>query len=138
MSHYARLIKPLTAVTTATREAVELPIDTEVKRVNVTEGGYAFQALYYARGMFGGARGWLVLETDEDLPAFTDKGRAARAERRPRGRPPRGKASTASVQPVAVRLDEMQRAWVRARAESQHLTVSEYIRNLLTADGLPA
>lgn len=131
---FARTIETVPArvvVDGATVETLRVAPGTELKRITIGEGCFHFMAKIAGQ--------WIALETDADLPAFTDKGRAQREKpRRPRGRPMRGKSSTLGVQPVAVRLDEQQRAWVRARAEAQHLTVSEYIRNLLSADGLPA
>lgn len=144
MSHYARTIKPLDAWTVATHEKVTLGVDTEIKCVKIVDGEFRFEARVFlsnfverpdVRTRFGS---WLVLATDEDLPAFTDKGSAHRARRvqatLQRGRPAGGEEP---VKPVAVRLSTVQRLFVERRATRKKTTVSEYIRTLLEADGMP-
>lgn len=137
MSHFARIVEALTVWTVATREEVTLAVDTEIKRVKVVEGGFRFEA----HSLIGNGRDrvWLVLETDEDLPAFTDKGRAHRARQvhatlQP-GRPLTGEEHV--VRPIAFRPTSTQRKWIERRATRKQLTVSEYVRSCLEADGMP-
>lgn len=137
MSHHARLITPLEAVTVVTSECVTLAIDTPIKCVTLAgDGSYLFEAALVAGKR---SSGWVIFRTHADLPAFTDKGAAHRARQvhatlQP-GRPVAGEEHV--VKPVAVRVSRTQRAWVERRAARKASTVSEYIRALLEADGMP-
>ncbi len=153
MSHFARLVAQLEAWTAATGEKVTLGADIEIKCVQVVDGGYRFEArvslpfptngiavIGVMKAQQGTTSAWLLLETHEDLPAFTDKGRAHRARQihatlKP-GRPLTGEEHV--VKPIAVRVSRTQRYWVERRSGRRDQTVSEYIRGLLEADGMPS
>ncbi len=136
MSHFARIVENMPSWVKATAELVTVGVDTEIKRVKIVDGSiYQFEAFLN----LGDVRAWVLLETEEDLPAFTDKGRAHRARQKHAtlapGRPLEGEEHV--VRPVAVRVSATQRQWVARKAARKHLTVSEYLRGLLEADGMP-
>ncbi len=145
MSHFARIVEQLEAWTVATNERVVVSVDTEIKKVRVVDGGFQFEArmIFQTPALreagHSGVSGWLVLGTPEDLPAFTDKGRAHRARQKHAtlapGRPLEGDEPT--VKPVAFRPTAAQRAWVEHQAARKELTVSEYVREALHAKGMP-
>lgn len=104
-----------------------LEVDTEIKNVKCVDGGYRFDALI--------AGAWVSVLTTEDLPAFTDKGRAQRGATLKPGRPQEGSEPMAGL--LAVRVSIEQRDYVRAKASIDGIEVSEYLRGLLIADGMP-
>lgn len=130
MSNYAKLVLVL--------PEPPLPIGTRVKNVRPHDDGYAFDA------EVGGV--WIRLSTLEELPMYTDKGRAHRAKSRypvmepepPReqGRPPVNSMATIG-HALAVRLTAKQREWVSAKAERVKLSPSAYVRHLLLKAGMP-
>jgi hypothetical protein len=123
-------------LTVTTREPVTLELGTQIKSVTLQSGRFLFQAYV----LFGGGKGWIVLTTEEDLPAFTDKGREYRKRRihatlHP-GRPLIGEEH--AVTPIAVRVSDAQKDWVKHRADQKKMAVSEYIRSLLVEEGMPS
>lgn len=138
MSHYARTIKPLDAHTVATGERVTLGLDTPIKRVQLIDGVYHFEA----HTLIGNGRDkvWLVLNTEEDLPAFTDKGAAHRAKPQHatlrKGRPLAGTENT--VRPIAFRPTPAQREWIETMARRGDKSVSEWLRARLVDLGMPS
>lgn len=126
---YAKLIKPLLGV----------PAGTPVKDIRLgADGSYTFLA-YLPRDRLQEAKRWRQCRTDNDLPAFTDKGTAHReAHSRSvgaRGRPRKsGKASSARV--VLLLTDE-QRDYL-ASIVSAPDTVQDLVRQTLIAHiGMP-
>ncbi len=141
MSHHARLISRLQAVTVVTQERIILEVDTPIKCVELkgTENDLNGVEYVFEAALIVGKRssGWVLFRTDEDLPAFTDTGSAHRARRvhatlKP-GRPLTGEENT----PVAVRVSREQRSWIERRAARTKSSVSEYVRRLLEAQGMP-
>lgn len=136
MSHFTRIVEPLKAWVQATAEPVTLATDTEIKCVKIVDGSiFRFQASMD----LGDVRAWVVLETEEDLPAFTDKGRAHRARHihatlQP-GRPLTGEEHV--VRPIAFRPTAAQRAWLQRHADKRDVTLSELVRLGLTKLGMP-
>lgn len=137
MSHYARIVKELPSWTVTTHERVDLGVDTQIRNVKLGDGSYTFEARVVLPSATLGA--WLRLETFEDLPAFTDKGTAQRARRNHstlrRGRPLTGDEHVA--RPIAFRPTRAQAEWVHKRAAKLKMTVSDYVRRTLSADGMP-
>lgn len=137
MSHYARLIKPLTAHTLATNERVDIGRDVPIKCVKLVDGCYHFQAHVQLPLLRTGS--WLVLVTEEDLPSFTDKGSAHRARKvhatLAKGRPLTGEEHV--VRAIAFRPTAPQREWIETMAARGDKTVSEWLRSRLIALGMP-
>jgi len=133
MSHYARLIAPLTASTTGGEFRGELPIATPVKHVLCVDDGFLFHAL--RDGV------WLELHTAEDLPAFTDRGRDQRGVHATRnatlgkGRP--RLSSTTSTKRVVCKVTDTQYEHVERVSAQLDESVSTYVRKLLIQDGMP-
>jgi hypothetical protein len=140
MSHYAQIVKPL-KVFAPNAELVhpgglQLAIGTQIKSVKLDGGVYTFKVLASGSPDEGP---WFDVYTDEDLPAFTDKGSSHRARKVSATlRPGRPLASVEpAVRPIAFRPTAKQRAWIERTAARKLMTVSEYIRARLEADGMP-
>jgi hypothetical protein len=136
MSHYARLILPVTALparsSTSPRLPVALPIGTEIKSVRVVDGD-----LHFFAKVLGA---WAAYVTGDDLPWATDKGRAHREARaaRPtlrRGRP--AASSTAATKRVVCKVTDTQWDAIAGIAERRETTVPKLVRKLLIAEGMP-
>ncbi len=134
MSHYAKLIAPLKANTVVTRECITLEVNTPIKGVSLNNGVYTFEAALHVGKR---SSGWVIFRTQDDLPAFTDKGsaqRAAPATLRP-GRPT-GSSSKATRRLVCKVTDEQATA-VEAIAEKEETNVPGLIRKALIERGMP-
>lgn len=130
MSHYAQIVEPLPLM----ERAHVLPIGTQVKNIELRDGHYTFDGLLPTHG------GWERYATTEDLPAFTDRGRAHRersvaATLKP-GRPPGG--GTTQERAIAFRPTTEQREWLQARAKKKRTTMSKLVRDALIALGMPS
>lgn len=136
MSHYARLI---TVLSIKRRDAYKLavvshnlPVGTEIKNVEVFNEGYSFDA------RVGG--GWVRCQTNEDLPAFTDKGSAHREEYAKSlslrvGRPMRGESPMSER--LVCKVSPVQQKWVLQTAAAHDTSVSEFVRKALISSGMP-
>lgn len=122
MSHYARLLEPL----------ADLPAGTAIRRVELTDAGYVFEALE-PNGK------WSVRGTTADLPALTDKGRDARAKRANgalrQGRP--RVSAEPSTKRLVCKVTEQQHAAVEAIAVKEETNVPGLIRKALIERGMP-
>lgn len=132
MSHYARIVQRL-RVKSLSGASTFLPPETEIKKVRVEDGAFTFEALI--------EHGWCTVTTDEDLPAYTDRGRAQRTllpsstpTLKP-GRPVRG--VTVATRRLGVPLSAHQAAYVKMKADNIDESAAEYVRRLLIADGMP-
>lgn len=139
MSHYARLVEPLTVSVASTGAKMALGIDTEIKRVRLVDGVYHFDARYHMHTLAQVVEGWIEVSTEEDLPAFTDKGRAHRERDvqptlKP-GRPVGGGAPTERA--IAFRPTTAQREWLMKRAKKSKTTLSGLVRDALHSLGMP-
>lgn len=135
MSHYARLVRELEVWIGVNNgdEARRLEVGTEIRHVTPhEEESTAFEALIGDK--------WLLCFTPEDLPEFTDRGRARRADEElpihpalGRGRPPREDELT----PRGVRFSNAQWNWITLTAKARAQTVSQYMRAILRRQGMP-
>jgi hypothetical protein len=143
MSHYAKIVRPLSVTFDSppkwhgTRST--LPIGTQIKRVRLgvgpaVAGVYTFEAKL--------DREWYAVQTDADLPAFTDKGREQRAagSKRPtltKGRPKGSKSSTpAPTKAGGLRMRPDQWAALDAGCKASDTTRNEVIIGALIQAGL--
>lgn len=104
--HHARIVEPVPFIFDSPAKyrgaKSSLPINTPIKRVKLSGGVYTFEALF--------GREWHHVQTDADLPAFTDKGRAHRAEQSKRaraselrvGRPPKSNGPSTTTLTIRV------------------------------------
>lgn len=132
MSHYARLVSPLKVYGRAQLAPVELPIGTAIKGVLVFDEGYTFAARI--------GRLWVMCQTAEDLPAFTDKGREHREAHRANSTLRRGRprvSSTAATKRLVCKVTDEQHDYVERCAAQLDITVSEHVRRALISDGMP-
>jgi hypothetical protein len=133
VSHYARLIREVSTATVATGERLLLAVGTAIRNVRLDyKHEYGFEAQLPV------GRGWIEVITDEDLPAFTDKGSSHRARKvhatlQP-GRPLTGEEH---VRAIAFRPTQEQSAWLQKRCVKHDLTMSEMIREALHKIGMP-
>lgn len=138
MSHYAQIVERLGGFAvhqdgTGPKLGHVLDVGTEVKCVELVDGGYRCHARV-------GPNTWIAFETSEDLPAFTDKGRAHRerqvAATLRKGRPPGG--GSHQERAIAFRPTTEQRAWLQASAEKKRTTMSKLVREALIKLGMPS
>lgn len=140
MSRYAKITEPLQA-TRADLDAspfgphVRLLPGDEIKNVTIVGERYRFEAR--RKGATRVHFDWTVLYTAFDLPAFTDKGRAAREADRGvvRGRP---KSKKPRVKFVTVRLSDEEYEWLKERAgkRTDINGIGTVARNLMVDGGL--
>ncbi len=133
MNRWALLTAPLAAsLPNEGPPSLVLVPGTAIKCIRIVNGRFAFLAYTTP------PHGWERYETDEDLPAFTDKGTEARANRRATLRPGKPRmGATAATRRLVCKVREDQHRHVELSAESAGLTVSEHVRRALIADGMP-
>lgn len=86
---------------------------------------------------------WVECTTDEDLPAYTDRGRAQRRHfpfghigTMSRGRP--RITTDGALSQIGVRLSDTQEDWLKKACRREgYGTISEYIRATLVSIGMP-
>jgi hypothetical protein len=105
-----------------------LAVGSSVKCIRLIAGVYSFTAMLPLTRM------WQVLQTEEDLPTFTDKGTRERALPM-MGRPTKG--TTGAARRLVMRATEEQYRWVQERAEAKGIGISDELRTLLISSGLP-
>lgn len=110
--------------------ACRVPVGSEVKNIVLCDGDYAFEC----RTADVGA--WMKLATNADLPAHTDRGSIQRAARRPATLRP-GRPSFGELKPLGVKLSKLQRSWVNDKAKRENMKASEFVRRVLTEQGMP-
>lgn len=110
MSHYARIVEPMHAVCNG--HGCSVPVKAPIRNVELNDFG-----VYFFEARFLGD--WRLCSTEEDLPAFTDKGREGRAKRARRasldatlaemrrGRPTKSNAPSTTT--ITIRLTPAQR-----------------------------
>lgn len=136
MSHYAQIIKKLDVMHMSGNAALCLEVGTEIRSVKLEDGRYTFKCRLYGVPHDGP---WFEVYTDEDLPAFTDKGSAHRARQvhatLRRGRPLTGEEHV--TKPIAFRPTLEQREWMQKHADKKSITISELVRLGLFKLGMP-
>lgn len=127
---FARISRTLEAVPDALSIAsCTIPIGTEIKNVQLLNGLYFFEALY--------SGGWKKFRTSEDLPAFTDKGRARR-EARMHDALVHGRPRLAPVtRNFGVKCSSEQRDWLEEKARETGKKISDIVRAALISSGMP-
>lgn len=136
MSHYARLVAPLKVVS-CYGVADVLPVNTLVKRVKLEDGEFRFMASMKPDALH---EGWLEWHTTEDLPAFTDKGRAHREAHTGRTTLRQGRptvSTEAATHRLVCKVTEAQAEAVEAIAAAEDTNVPGLIRKALTERGMP-
>lgn len=126
---FARINRPLEAVHDESSAVISIRIGIEIKNVQLIDGAYFFEALH--------AGGWRKFRTSEDLPAFTDKGRARR-EARMHDALVHGRPRLAPVtRNFGVKCSSEQRDWLEAKARETGKKISDIVRAALISSGMP-
>lgn len=126
---YAKLTEPLKCQIHA--GTVTLPAGTEIKNVSIVDGLFTFDAHVRVTGA------WVRASFSGDLPAFTDRGSAART-RRATLKPGRPRVSSATLtQRLVCKVTDEQAAAVEVIAEKEATNVPGLIRKALIERGMP-
>lgn len=125
---YARVTKEFDAYGPTSAHVVG--VGDSVKNVRLCDGLYSFDV------MLCDHTEWKRLKTMADLPAHTDRGSIQRAARRPATLRP-GRPSFGELKPLGVKLSKLQRSWVDDKAKRENMKASEFVRRVLTEQGMP-
>lgn len=139
VSNYAKLVAPMDATVKKSGERMTLAVGVQIKGVFSFDDGYTFAALL--RAPYAPKASWVMFQTEQDLPGFTDAGRAHREAHRDRmttlqqGRPRR--SAKPSSRRLVCKVTDAQADYVERCAEQLDISVSEHVRRALIADGMP-
>ncbi len=124
MTHqFAKIVKRIQVRAVTSGAATWLPVGSEIKNVRLEDHGrYEFESRI--------DKTWVELWTEDDLPTYTDKGRAH--DQLNRGHPAMFAEPADSV--IGLRVTRRQLNAIRRKADD--LPVSEYLRKLLRENGV--